>query len=590
MFSQLCEGVSEASSTNTELLLAPDKPGQLLAPYLYRLAFPKQDYVSLLRALEDKNLNELEAGLLDLLPDATNLPGEESAEWQHTLQGIFSIIYERLQEDPKLYDEQNIKWGELALAVLPDGPLPKTTEDPSSLNEQCLTAIVCSLFSPQESDRIEFIKAVYSRGLQGVMAEACWNSTLTVVEVSGDENTTEKIPAVAYKTKRVNNFADTFRGTIEQLDYYIQLVGETLKEQAGARTPNRPKQCQKQVAEGYREGCPDQNLLQEAQEQSVADPEYRSFLVDPYKIERFALEQVFIKAQMDVIFPDQDLLNSPFAISLANSRTEDLPQAIPLTGVISGRFSTLQRDAQASLEELSAPVIEKFRLPKSDDAEASLSHDQLINLRFLEISRHTGQFRNFAKFIDRKNPILPFIASNNIWTIAERGADAPQRAASLLHYLVNEALMTRARTGEEATDEELWQLAHEHRTSLLRLATLNIADFRVLINANGRNRPLDPYNSPNGTSHHGRDHGLSREEDGQLTLTLPVTHSDAIGLAKTREGVTLGCPALKEKKQDVVSQPRSSSRTANYIDYLLAVIINEARARGDLDLRNYEET
>jgi len=525
----------------------------VLVPYLGRVAAVKENYCEMYNRLQPASgASELELGLLALLTDE-DIAESVTPRAQHLMAGIYLPIAEALAETP---DEANISWQSVVTELL-----AKTGEQPTEADRhmQLLSAFTASLISDDLMVRRDFIDQVHSRGFAGELAVAIDKCHLTVICPLDDSS---------LKTRRYNHYAASFRVPAEAVDYYLQYTNPEAEHTVEARAKLR----QRELTASYADGSANPDSVVASQAESRAEHGKQGSIIDPHKIERFALQQMFMQDQLLAFFPDKDLHASPFAVALREKAADEVRYGSALSMLVS--------DTRIVSDELTEAVATLYR-PSGDDSQP-LTHRQAAGQRFKELSIRTANLREISKYIDHNGEYIADGRRNQeIHELSAQAAAAPGQAQVLLSYIVREVGRYQRQTGDNVSAEELHQLCLHNRKHLIRLSMVNIGDLSVLTQSGA-------FQAVN-THDHGRknvdESTLQRQPDGTLTVGIPLAKQQLKGGAKTHEGTTLGCPAGRVGHDELHhSAERCRHATNNLIDYTVEAIINEAYHRGIFDI------
>lgn len=537
----------------------------VLEQYLNRLAVTPADYIQRLTALERSGhrgpVNELDHRLLISLADdevSSSTPSHLRANLLHT----FSHMAQALEANPAVHKGDQPYWPQLTHDLL--ARAEQSDADPAVQVEILQSALTASLLSDDLAVRRDFIRKVYDAGLEAKMSAMLGNSPLSlIIKENGKAS-----------VQRLNRYRAAFEVPREDLDYYLAYT-QSESDETGSY---KPKQQQRELRKAYEAGSmPSPQEVSNAQQASRAKPEKASLVIDPYKVERFALEEMFIDDQLKVLFPTADLHNSPFMQALCAKRD---PSFQGLDGL-----RKLRMDTQNVLAALTAPVIKKYHATDP----ASLEHptpEQAAYLRFENIAEHTASFHAIAIYMDYARVFLPLDGAH-IWSIAERGAAVPEVTEALLGRLMFAAARLQRTAGpdqEVLAPTMLRTLAQSKRKHLMAIAMANVNDFQVL-SQHGNIRPVTEG------MHQSREIGpmaITVQSDQSTELTIPLATTKSKDIADEHHGVTLGCPAGRVGIDELRHSPeRGLHTTNNLIDYLVETIIEEAHMRGHLAVSNY---
>mgnify|MGYP007132575240 CR=1 FL=1 len=331
-----------------------------------------------------------------------------------------------------------------------------------------------------------------------------------------------------------------------------------------------------------------------------------------YKIERFALQNKFLKDQFKALFGESkdELIRSPFARKLAELRNE--PMAFitleELTGT--GDAGEMWREttpvrrleiamfriadhASRAFRDLSAPIIEQYSLEGVDVSDPSqLTERQQASLRFRQVVEQMRQhnvitqFVGYEEFAEKQG--VEFVASledsHEIWTTSQDGAAIPTITGDTM-FAAMRAIIEGEERGElpRVQPDEVLDMLQHNRRRLLAIATHNIREFGDV---------MDEQLFPRSTV---KRVDKAVEENGEQVADYDLEFE---GLSNIRAkdsleiyaSVTLGCPALREIHGDrklLDAQERIAHGSSNYIDHVIAAVLNEAYARGAFNADAY---
>jgi|GEM_PF-4700526 len=506
-------------------------------------------------------------------------------------------------------------------------------EDIETRKRLLLSGTIAAQLAEDDTVRIDFLSAVYDHSLEAVAAEACNASPLTILQdapsavwgYAGGTSETHQLYAV-------HKLAPAF--TIEPeraADYLALLARKNAEKQAAAQdAADQPastssdlpsaKKLQKQLM--AQEHTADEESLASAQarEVSVDGEKVAGGLYDQYKIERFALQAMFIKDQAKALFgaTTAELINSPYAQVLESKRGQDTildASEVPaeLEGVsyceellynpythdkkdpraeaekrLIDDTNQLQADITETFTQLSEPIVARYT---HDESQPPATREQGAAARFKTVMQRMQEHTTLSKFVNIKtylgrsqNEIVDeFGPGVSIYATSQDGAAVPAVVNGAVSGVMRIAAEYQHTTGDKPTPDELLEILQTNRVELLGVASHNIAEFM----AGGENDPnLRLQRNDGGTLQigHTDEHGVFHPR--MRTDTPPKGSLDEYA------AITLGCPALHEihaartelKRDDI---QRLVYGSANFIDHTLAASFNEAHARGILDVTRY---
>jgi hypothetical protein len=561
------------ATATVDRLFEVGESAYLLLPYIQCLAVTREDYARRYNLLEDGGSNEVADDLLETIdnpdfdvPTHTRDQVQKRAE----LTATYLTIAERLEADPHCRPDGRLDWRKLTFGLLDqtiqEQTAPYSDEDPGvDADNMMRAALACSLLSDDLELRRDFLRSVYAAELQNQLERLTYHTRLSLVIGAGDDIT----------VKRFNNYSGAFKASREDVELYLSY---TTEEQRHSKPAARKRQ--REVSAAYKEGNVESEMVAAAIEDSRAPSGEQHSRIDPYKIERFALQDMFLTDQLKALFPHDDIHDSPFASLLAYKHSN--PDST--TGQIANDpFLKLFSDVSNAFNHLSQPVIDLYNLSNREDAEGPLTIKQYASKRFQQIIQSTINMRQIARYVDFENTILPF-PNRDIWSIAENGADGGNQTHVLLSHVVSQAIRYRRETGNRLSPEALRDGIQERRKYLTRVAMININDFSMLtMRGDFSNVPIDML----GKDRNNMGWQVNREDDGTAGIYIPLAHKKTHGLVRHYDGATLGCPAGRIGRDGTKQQNRGTHATNNLIDYIAEITIDEAYNRGILDLDRY---
>jgi hypothetical protein len=499
-------------------------------------------------------------------------PSPEKTRALHAIRAVVT------PEATNSEDEHGVDWTLAALRLLERA----REAAPEEKTDLLVGAVTCSQFASSMTDRVEFIEAVYGLGIEAEVAEACEKSPIVIM--AEGPHASFKRPDVKYTATmvhQVKTYASVFRISGTHMERYLKHTPRV--DTADEGLPST-KGMQKEFLASQEKGEAPEGVTAKAQEVSVHGEKVGGVLLDINKMERFGLQQSFIREQMGFVL-GPDLQHTPLAARLTQKRgelnviAEDDVAAIPgvaMVGDLDKLVEQLGSDTSVSMTELSQAAIAKYSLEGADLHNIdALSDEQRAALRYRVVIHQMGQQRRLAEYLDFEE----FVESNNrevvgdiaastdeIWATSQDGAAAPMVMTDVIHNVVNGALANQELG--QVSPEELRDFAHSNRRRLLTLATLNIADLNTELRS---------------------DTQLQRNEAGRLVMEGDFAMPDKEAL-DLYAAVALGCPALRERHPDralLTMEQRAAVGSSNYVDHILAVIINEAYERGIFDLSRF---
>lgn len=508
------------------------------------------------------------------------------------LHGLGSISHTREGEEPA------IRWAVAADSLLEGS---RSVVDEKDKHAQLVGAVMAVQFAENDQDRIEFVRKVYDQGIEKDMADACRSSDILLL-TDGPGFSWGSGESDVFVSHPVRHYARVFEMTdpkrVANYLHYLEdrRVGDENRDLPSAKRLHKELSARDPLD-------PETEATREQAEQVAVDSEQvNGALIDAYKIERFALQSVFIRDQAQALFGSdlQDLTNSPFARKLAELRTredgvvdpEELKNYAVFDHTSPSRLASpeerialasgrLEAQVTGVFEELSGPVVGKYSLEGVDlSSPDKLTEAQRAAWRFRivmeQLRQHNAvsQFVNFEAFATQRPQeiVADFEDDREIWTSSQDGAAVPPSINNAIQEVMLGALRAVRAGQTPPTPAELRDLMQRDRRRLLRVAAHNIAEISAV---------------SDGASY--TDVELQRTDQGELQMTAKghVAQKDSLDVYAA---ITLGCPALHivhPSRQLLSAEQRLAHGSSNYIDHALAAVINEAYERGLLNLSIY---
>ncbi|HWZ65646.1 MAG TPA: hypothetical protein VNX65_02490, partial [Patescibacteria group bacterium] len=466
--------------------------------------------------------------------------GKDTAEKSRALRAIHDVIVGEAE------DKEGVGWNELAF-----GLLKRSGELVGDEKTACIVgAVACTQFAVSQADREDFLREVYRDGRQAEVAQACKDSSLVLL--IEDSESEDRIKGV----HSIHGFAAAF-------EFGPDEIHEFLDDPRGVADDHiSPKKLQKTIFEQASAGTIISETQHQAEKASVNGEQVDRLIMDPLKIERFAIQQYYIDQQMNALFPKGvSFENSPFVQKLAAMRAQnntlgpaDLGDITRLT--VAEVAQRLDSDIMQAVRDLSQTVTARFMPPEGAIlATPGLSEEQRAALRFREVIVKMGRNERLAKYLDYKAFITKLGNESpvdgrpkEVWEISEEGAAVPAVCNTMLTNIVMAALLS----SEHLSPEGLRDLAQSDRRRFLALATVHI-----------RALPLDRVGT--------EQVNIQRDAAGILRFegasVLGKNASDYYS------AIALGCPALRVIHGDrrlLDIQQRLAHGSSNYIDHILA--------------------
>lgn len=431
-------------------------------------------------------------------------------------------------------------------------------------------ALVCSLLSAYSADRAAFLEAVYERGLAERMASACAQSEVACILDVTQESDTNRSPVMG--VYRIANAAAMFMLDKKLFGVYMCRVKDP-QQRLPVGKRDLPRNIEEELVDSITRGEADEELRMRAAIASMQGYKVRGRLYDPAKIERFALQRMFIAAQAKLVL-GKDITDTPLARELADLHSQTSLAVTKDTESELVQLQKLEVDIGLAFGILGWRVIQAFSSGIFDSPE----HQAAMRFRELQyitkqcylISQHVMGPDDAFMELD-EDPALRAIVNEaddaqdpqEIWTISATGAAVSTIVTDALRNIV--LGIKHAPNISLLTAEEVLLFAHEHRRELLGFATRHQADLPhdivseapvVIRNARGR-----------------------LEQLGKAIVTPKRSHEQYTS-------ATLGCPALRVEHGGTYSLnpwEQALLGKSSYLDHALAIILNEAYRRGLFD-------
>ena len=519
----------------------------------------------------------------------------DSNEKSQVLRQIKGLLTESLTEAH--VEAQSLTWSTRAAALVDKAKdMPESVERTNAL----LASVVSSQFSPNAADKAAFIGHVYDAGLQQEVADACKQSPLSlslkeeprvIPGRDGDPDVT-----VFHRTHhRLADFATAFEADPKHVGVYVENVQRLAEHRKKTEELPSSKKLGKTLIEGYERGeTPDEALEEQVITVSLSGEKVQGSILDIYKVERFALQQVFMQEQMKDVLEDIEAGTPALLRAIIDRQSQpsnvvspgDIMHNATFDKVLLDRLSRLEEDTIESFQELSQRANELFSLEGVDVSQRHLlTREQHVALRFKEVTAVLEAHDSIARYLDiqdyrerREKEALSQFAENitvgdldlSIGTIASDGAAAPNLAIAVVGNIVRAAKKNKSL---HATPGELHNLAQKDRRRLLALGTNQFSDFiNVEVDASMHESPSNP-------DEHLK---LVRKPDGELAILndFPLPNREG---ADVYAAVIMGCPALRLVHPDRAMlkyiEKVAAIGTSNYMDHVLAAIIRAAHER-----------
>ena len=303
-----------------------------------------------------------------------------------------------------------------------------------------------------------------------------------------------------------------------------------------------------------------------ARQVSISGESVRGLAIDPLKIERFGLQQRFIREQQVVLLGDAVAVEeTPFAIRLRELGEARLAQ----TSGAAQDGRGFAADISQAFDEASELLVDRYSTDREpNEGYDGLTEEQKFALRYKEVAKITQDLRVLGSYIspreyddDASAAMIAESISKNIWGVSKGGAGLPLVIPGLLHYIQGLAIQD---FDIHPTIVELEQIALERRNEIAAIALQQTSDFVASL----------PGHFPQSL----RASSLSRNDNDELELRGSVKPRYA-GVREYYPAIDLGCPVLRERRAPV-SIIANQSKPVHFIDNLIAVSIHEASRRG----------
>lgn len=520
---------------------------------------------------------------------------KDSPEKSQVLRQVKDLLTESTTDaDP---EAQSISWLAHATDLVTKAKdMPEGVERTNML----LASVVSSQFSSEAADKAIFLGRIYDAGLQQDVADACKGSALSLLLdeqpriIPGHDGDPDR--TVFNRTHhRLADFTAAFEADPKHVRIYIENVQRLAEHRKKTGDLPSSKRLGKTLIEGYEQGkTPDASLEEQVVTVSMSGEKVQGSILDIYKVERFALQQVFMQEQMKDVLAGIESGNPALLRALIDRQSqpsnmlssEDMIQDATFEKVLLSRLSRLEEDVIDSFQELSQRANELFSLEGVDVSQRHrLTREQAIALRFMEVTAVLEAHDSVAQYMDIQdyrerwsNEALSQFADNiargelelSIGVVSSDGAAAPDVATAMIGNITRAAMKNQSL---HATPGELHDLAQKNRRRLLTLGTNQFSDTsKIEVDVSMQQEPSDPAK---------RLH-LARNPDGELEIRndfpLPIKEG-----ADVYAAAILGCPALRLVHPDRAMlkhiEKVAAIGTSNYMDHVLAAIIRAAHER-----------
>lgn len=538
---------------------------------------------------------------------------DKKAEIIHGVgNAIRSTIHQGMHGETQLHFE-DIEWSKVATSLVHQAS--KIEGDHSEQFNLLRAALVSTEGITEPSERLDFVDTVFATGMARQLYIAGIENDIAIVPDANVVRRADRSTA-GVNFVYLKQLAMPFGTHPQAARRYIDVLKSTDVLDKAPKKRLLQKQFAQQFAAG--ESLDDEQQIA-AVEASLHGPKVSGDLLHMHKLERFALQEYFIRKQAEALTPDSDFANSPLATTLrvdppevSNAIQMNLHDLVAIPDAVIdpsavGMLTNDERDrlrrktfqpiedladqTRTTIKRLSEPIINRFTPLETKFGEIGPeSKEQLAGRRFRTIIAETKDHREIANFINFANQgrATEFEDATEIWSVAEDGAGTPDFAPDIMQVIIAEA-RNMASQGDKPTPEELHKVTQDNRRILLGMASSHLEDLIM-----GDGVILNPYtdledvlqNKPQAGSAH-----LSRGEDGKLQLMSDVTAAGQRDQLDSYMSSALGCPALRVTIDGASEQPpdkKVAYGSKNLVDHTLAIMFNEAYNRGLFDLDNYD--
>jgi hypothetical protein len=505
-------------------------------------------------------------------------------------------------------EDMQIDWRVAAESLLHEA---KKVDAEDEKHARLVGAVMAAQFTDTKEDRIDFLRQVYDNGLEREMAEACNSSDLVVVVDTpgakwgaGDHE--------HFVVHPVRHYARAFEvGDYNRLTNYLEHLPKGAVEGDGSEDLPTVKGLQTKLTNLDASDPEAEKVREQAELKAVSGEKVGGSLIDMYKIERFALQNKFLKAQFKALFGESkaELIRSPFARRLAELRSE--PTAFVTANEMAGKaeewtkatvdtrietaMNRITDHVDRAFRDLSVPVVAEYGLDGLDLSDPSqLTEPQRAALRFREVVKQLRQHNAITQFVDYEDftekQNVEFVASlddsQEIWTSSQDGAAIPLVTGDSMLAVMKGVIAAEQKGAPRARPDKILEMLQGDRRRLLGFATHNIREFSKVSNGE-LFEALTVERIDKVIEEHGQ-----QVPDYDLVMR-GIVNIDPKDSFEVYASITMGCPALREihgdrKLLDV--QERIAHGSSNYIDHVMAAVYNEAYARGAFNVDAYTTT
>lgn len=255
------------------------------------------------------------------------------------------------------------------------------------------------------------------------------------------------------------------------------------------------------------------------------------------------------------------------------------------TALLDRLATKLETDVEESFKELSERAVKLFTLEGVDVSEPHrLTREQRAALRYQEVTSIISTHNAFAQYLNltdygqrQEQEVIARFADQSreenitIVSASVDGAAAPDIARVSIENITRAALEND--TLGPISKEELTDLAHSSRRKSLALATSHFSEF---ISTQREADQQPDSDNPD------KRMKIERDNTGKLKLMndFPLPSKEGFDVYSS---IILGCPALRlihPNRSLMTVEEKAALGSSNYIDHVLAAIINAASFRG----------
>lgn len=305
----------------------------------------------------------------------------------------------------------------------------------------------------------------------------------------------------------------------------------------------------------------------DARRVSISGEKVRGLAIDPMKIERFGLQQRFIRDQQTVLLGKATTVeDTPLAIRLRELGEERIANGFDTDRGDMG----LGADISQAFDEASELLVDRYYTDRKPyDGFEGLSEEQKFALRYKEVAEITENLRVLGHYISPREYNDDACAATavesvpaNIWNASHGGAGLPIITPGVIGYL--QGLFSQD-PSLHVTAKEREQVALGRRNEIAALALQQTSDFVTSLSGH--------FHRALRVSH------LQREEASKELKLSGGLKPQYVGVKDHYSAINLGCPALRERRTPV-SMIANQLKEVHFIDNLVVVVLHEAGQRG----------